>query len=130
VVRGGFDALKERGVDGLLELIAPDFEMTTPANLASEPDTFRGHDGLRRYFDSFYDAMDNIYMEGHDFTAVGEKVVVDFTLHATGRSTGIETGLRAFQVWTIRDSLAILLELFETEEEAMEAASGRTGGAA
>ena len=34
--------------------------MTTPANLAAEPDTYRGHEGIRRYFDSFYDVMDEV----------------------------------------------------------------------
>jgi ketosteroid isomerase-like protein len=122
LVRKGFEALRERGPEGLLdELIDPEFEMTTPSNLASEPDTYRGHDGIRRYFDSFYEVMDDIYMEGHEFLAVGDRVVVDFTLHATGRSTGIAAGQNAFQVWTLKEGKAIRLELFATREEAIAA---------
>lgn len=54
LIKRGFEALKENGVEGLLLFIAEDFEVTTPAALASEPDTYRGHEGIRRYFDSFY----------------------------------------------------------------------------
>ena len=46
-------------------MIHPEFEVTTPQSLASEPDTYRGHEGIRRYFDSFYEAMENVYFEGH-----------------------------------------------------------------
>ncbi|MFN2612149.1 MAG: nuclear transport factor 2 family protein [Solirubrobacterales bacterium] len=123
LIKGGFDALKENGVEGLLPLIAQDFEVTTPAALASEPDTYRGPEGIRRYFDSFYEVMEDIYFEGHEFIAVGGKVVVDFTLHARGRTTGIEAGQRAFQVWTARGDKATRLEVFVTREEAMAAAA-------
>jgi len=122
IVRRGFDALKENGVEGLLPLIHPDFEATTPPGLATEPDTYRGRDGVQRYFDSFYEAMEDIYFEGHEFTAIGDKVVVDFTLHATGRSSGIPVELRAFQVWTLTEGTAIGLELFPGRDEAMAAA--------
>ena len=42
VVRNGFEALREGDVEALLPLIDEDFEVTTPASLAAEPDTARG----------------------------------------------------------------------------------------
>ncbi|HET8592451.1 MAG TPA: nuclear transport factor 2 family protein, partial [Solirubrobacterales bacterium] len=57
LVRRGFERLREAGVEGLLPFIHPEFEVTTPASLAAEPDTYRGREGIRRYFDSFGDAM-------------------------------------------------------------------------
>lgn len=122
IVRKGFDALKEDGVEGLLPLIHPEFEATTPPSLASEPDTYRGVEGVKRYFASFYDAMEDIYFEGHKFTPVGDRVVVDFTLHATGRSTGIEVEQSAFQVWKLKDGKAIALDLYTDRDEATAAA--------
>ncbi|MGH2952674.1 MAG: nuclear transport factor 2 family protein [Solirubrobacterales bacterium] len=122
LVREGFDALDKGGPEALISLIADDFVVTTPPSLASEPDTYVGPEGVRRYFDSFYEAMDRIEFIPHSFEEVGERVLVDFTLRARGRSTGIEAEQRGFQLWHIRDGQAVRLELFPTEEEAREAA--------
>jgi ketosteroid isomerase-like protein len=128
IVKRGFEAFNRDGVEGLLPFVHPDFEATTPPELASEPDTYRGHEGVRRYFDSFYEVMEGIWWEAHHFHQVGERVVVEFTLHARGKSTGLEFGQEAVQVWELRDGKGIGLELYPTLDEAMAAAGGETAG--
>ncbi len=123
LVRDGFEKLAEGGVEAMLDFVHPEFEVTTPQSLASEPGTYRGHDGLRRYFDSFYEAMDEVRFEPHELTAVGDRVVADFTLHARGRTTGLEAEQRAFMLWTLKDDKAYRLELFTDRDEAIAAAS-------
>jgi len=122
VVRRGFEALREGGVEALIDLVDPEFEFTTPASMSAEPDTYRGHDGLRRYFASFYDAMEEIRFEPQDFIAVGERVVVPYKLTARGRTTGIEAEQHAVFVWQVRDGIAVGLELHPDLEEALAAA--------
>ena len=110
-------------MDGILPYIHPEFEATTPPNLASEPDTYRGHDGIRRWFDSFYEVMEDIRWDAHGFERqVGEKVIVQFTLRARGKTTGLDFGQEAVMVWTLRDGRATRVELFETVDEAVAAA--------
>jgi len=121
IVRGGFEAFNERGVEGILPIVDPGFEVTTPPELASEPDTYRGHDGIRRYFDSFYEAMDEIRWDARSFREVGDRVVVEFTLRARGKSTGLEFGQEAVMVWELRDGKAIGLALYPTLDQALEA---------
>jgi ketosteroid isomerase-like protein len=122
VVRRGIEALREGGVEALIELVDPEFEVTTPPSLASEPDTYRGPEGIRRYFDSFYEAMDEISVEPHSFREVGQRVVAETTLHARGRTTGLEFSLHGYQVWTLRGGKAIRLEVFAVRDEAFAAA--------
>jgi ketosteroid isomerase-like protein len=124
IIRGGFEALSEGGVDALMPLIHPEFEMTTPANLAAEPDTYRGPEGVRRYFDSFYDAMDEVRFEPGKLREAGERVIAQSTLIARGRATGIEAKQQVVLVWTLRDELVIRVEVFATLEEALEATQG------
>ncbi|HYQ13488.1 MAG TPA: nuclear transport factor 2 family protein [Solirubrobacterales bacterium] len=122
LVRERFAPMREGDVEALLTLIHPDFEVTTPPGLAAEPDTYRGPEGIRRYFDSFYEIMDRVSFEPHDFIGVGERVVVPVTLRARGRTTGIETTQKLVQVWELRDEKAYRIEVYATLEEAMEAA--------
>ncbi len=123
IVTRAITAFNERGVEALIPFIHPEFEGRTPPNLASEPDTYRGHDGVRRWFDSFYEVMDDIRWDTRGFAKqVGEKVVIQFTLRARGKTTGLDFGQDAVMVWTLRDGKGIRIELFETIDEALAAA--------
>src|SRR3954465_5440566 len=110
LIRTAYAVFAEQGVEAVLAFTDPEFETTTPPSLASEPDTYRGHHGVRRYFGSFGDAMEGVYFEGREFTPVGDKVLVDTQLHARGRVTGIETVQRAFLVWTLREGMVTSVE--------------------
>jgi hypothetical protein len=123
IVRGAYAALAEQGVEAMLAFTDPQFETTTPPSLASEPDTYRGHEGVRRYFGSFGDALEGVYFVGQEFTAVGDKVLVDTKMHARGRTTGIEAEQRAFLVFTLRDGLVKRVETFAEQGQAIEAAA-------
>ena len=122
IVERGFEAFNQGGVEALLPRLHPDFEVTTPPELASEPDTYHGHEGVRRYFDSFYEVMEEIRWEPRSFQEAGGRVVVEFTLRARGKSTGLEVGQDAVMVWELRDGKAIGLELYPTLDEALAAA--------
>jgi uncharacterized protein len=127
LVRQRFGPMRDGDVEALLPLIHPEFEVTTPPALAAEPDTYRGREGIRRYFESFYESMDRVSFEPDDFIAVGERVVVPVTLRARGRTTGIETAQRVVQVWELRDEKAYRIEVYATLEEAMDAARSAEG---
>jgi ketosteroid isomerase-like protein len=123
IIRRGFETMQRDGWQTLLSLIDPEFELTTPPDLAMEPDTYHGEAGLRRYFESFEDAMEDIQIvsEG-EFLGAGEKVFVPFRLSARGRETGIEATQHAFQVWTMRAGKGLRVEIFASREQALEAA--------
>jgi hypothetical protein len=122
IARRAYAALVEEGVEGVIAFADPEFEVTTPPSLASEPGTFRGHDGIRRWFGGFSDGLEDVYFEGREFTAAGDQVLVETVLHARGRTTGIDVEQRAFLLWTFRDGLAVRVEPFAEREPALEAA--------
>ena len=128
IMRRAYAVLAEEGVEAVLAFADPDCESTTPPSLASEPDTYRGHEGVRRWFGSFGDAMEGVYLEGLEFTAVGDSVLVDTKLHARGRMTGIEAEQRAFVVYTLREGLVTRIEAFPEHAQALEAAGLNSEG--
>jgi ketosteroid isomerase-like protein len=120
-VRAGFEALERRGVEGLLGFIDPEFETTTPPELTVEPATYRGHEGLRHYFESFYEVMDEVRFEPAEFIDAGGRVVVPARLIARGRDTGIEAEQSVVFVWTLRDGKALRLDTYPTKAQALAA---------
>src|SRR4051794_32382451 len=121
LVRQGFEAMSAGDPDAMMPFIHPEFEVTTPPGLAAEPDTYRGPEGIRRYFDSFYDAMDDVRFDAKDFIAVGDRVVVPMTLRARGRTTGIVVEQDVVQIWHLRDRRAVRVDVFATLDQAMAA---------
>jgi ketosteroid isomerase-like protein len=122
LVRRGFEALEVGDAEALIPLVHPEFEMTTPSGLAAEPDTYRGPDGVRRYFDSFYEAMDEVGVHADRLEDLGGgRVMTPSTLRARGRSTGLVAEQSLVLIWVIKDSLAYRLQVFATEAEARAA---------
>jgi ketosteroid isomerase-like protein len=48
-------------------------------------------------------------------------VLVEFTLRARGKTTGLDFGQDAVMVWELRDGLAIRVSLYPTLDEALAA---------
>ena len=60
-VRDSFEALADGGVDALLPYLHSDFELVVSAETALEPGSYRGGEGLRRYFGSYDEAMGDVH---------------------------------------------------------------------
>jgi ketosteroid isomerase-like protein len=111
LARRGFDALATGGVDAMLEFVHPEFEMETLPQIAAEPQLYRGHEGVRRWFDSFYEVMDEIAIEPTSYEQLDtDRVLLEFTMRARGQSSGIEVEQEAKAIATLRDKLLVSLE--------------------
>src|SRR5215467_5231914 len=106
-LRRGFEAFNSGDIERILRFIDPDFEAQIPAAFSAEPDTYRGHDGARRYFETFQEALEEIRFHAERFWDAGESVVVAARLTARGKRTAIPVEQRFTQVWTIRDGKAV-----------------------
>ena len=126
VVRRGFEALNG-GVEAFIEFVDPEFETETSPELTPEPDVYRGYDGVRRYFASFEETMEEIRFEPGEFIEVGDRVLVPVRLSAKGKETGITVEQRLTTVWVLRDGKAVRIESYATEEQARRAAGLATG---
>ena len=122
LLRDGFSRLAEEGYESLLPLVHPEFEMTTLPGIAAEPQTYRGIEGMRRWWESFYEVMDEVQVVPDEFYDAGEgRVVVASTLRATGQSSGLEVAQPAFLRVHLRDEQMYRIEFFPTLEEALAA---------
>jgi ketosteroid isomerase-like protein len=125
LVRRGFEALNREGLEGMMDLIDPEFKAITLPEVSVEPDTYRGPDGLRRYFAAFEGVMEDVRFEPEEFVACGDHVLVPCRLHARGVGTGIEVEQLFYMVWTIRDGKALRLIGYGDRDEAERVAGIR-----
>lgn len=120
LVRRGFEAFNSGDIDRILSFTGPDLEIEVPPGLSAEPDTYRGHAGVRRYFQSFDEAMDEVHFQAERFWDAAEAVVVDVRVTARGKQTAILVEQRAAQLWTIRGGRVIRIRAYASLSEALE----------
>jgi ketosteroid isomerase-like protein len=124
-LRRGFEALSSGDVERILAFVDPDFEAVVPPEFSAEPDTYRGYEGVRRYFASFQEVMEEIRFEADRVWDAGDSVVVEVRVTARGRETGIPVEQQITQVWGIRDGKATPAQTYVSLSEALEAAGLR-----
>jgi ketosteroid isomerase-like protein len=129
-VREMIDAFNSTDLDRMLALADPEFEAAVPPELSAEPDTYRGHEGIRRYFASFQEVMDEISFEAEDLWDAGGAVILTLTLSAFGRHSSIPVRQRLAQVWRVRDGRVLAVESYAHREQALEAAGAAGRGRA
>jgi ketosteroid isomerase-like protein len=129
VVRALFERVNAGDIDGVLELLAPDSVFVVPPEASAEPDTYRGHDGARRYFSGFDGILDDVRFELLDFDQVTDDTVLAASrLTGRGTTTGIPVEQETFVVLTVRGGLVTWIRPYNDRDEAVAALRSSTGG--
>jgi ketosteroid isomerase-like protein len=98
VVQRLFDQYAEGGVEAVLDGADRDIVIEIPPDLSAEPDTYHGHDGVRRYFAGFEGMIDDVRYEAFELTPVGDSVVAHSRLSGRGVSSGLDVNLEVYVV--------------------------------
>ena len=122
-----FELLNSDQYEQALPLIDERFEMVTTPEVASEPDTYRGRDGVRRWWESFLEAMDSVRLKAlHMHPVEPGRVIVEFEIHARGQRSGIDTVQPGITLATVADGMLQRLEFFTDLDQARAAARPRS----
>ena len=122
LVRRMLDALNEEGVEAALEFVAEDFHGVVPPELSAEPDSYDGHDGLRHYFDSFQEIVDDLRFDAEELVEVAPNVIAARGLiTGRGRESGIPIEMRVPGLYRIRDGKVIGIEAYPSWDDAVAA---------
>jgi ketosteroid isomerase-like protein len=119
VVQRLVDAFNSGDIDGILALTHPDFEVEVPPELSAEPDVYIGHAGMRRYWESFHDALDEVRFDLEEYWELDGAVVVALRVSAKGRRTAIAIEQRNAGVWRTRDRKALQANIFASLADAL-----------
>jgi ketosteroid isomerase-like protein len=128
LIERAFGLLQSDTYEQVLPLVHEDFEMVTTRDVASEPDVYRGREGVRRWWTSFLDVMDEVHLDPVSFEDVGDgRVIVEFEIRARGQASGIEATQPAVAIASVTDGKLSSLEFFMTVELARAAARAPRG---
>jgi ketosteroid isomerase-like protein len=123
LVRQSTDAYNSRDIDGMLENWAPDAVLDWSNARSFDAGVYRGHDEIRAFMERFLSAWDEVRIEIVDGPAEVEDGVVltENVAYMRGRD-GIEVQARSAWLTTIRGDQTASLTLYQTKQEALEAA--------
>jgi ketosteroid isomerase-like protein len=123
VVRKAFDAFTRRDVEAFVRIMDPEVELYVPvtAELAGEPVPYRGHDGIRRYFEHVKMVWERLEVFLHEYHDLGDRVMVVGRVRAQGRNGRIED-TPAHWVWQIEDGRITAGHVYTDRKQALEAA--------
>ena len=102
-----FARYQEAGVEPALESIHEDVVIEIPPDMSAEPDTYRGHDGARRYFAGFDGLIEDVRFEPLELVPVDELVLAHLRVTGRGASSGLDVRLDPFVVAEFEDGKII-----------------------
>jgi ketosteroid isomerase-like protein len=122
VRRGCYEAFTESGVFNY-EFLDPEIEWQGPREFPDLAATHHGHDGVRRYMEKLFEALEDYRMVPEEFIDAGTDQVLVFSREGgRGRGSGAEVQTHpTAHVWTIRDGKAIRMQSYWERSDALEA---------
>jgi ketosteroid isomerase-like protein len=117
------EAWGRRDIDAALAYTDPQIELDWSESRAPFSGIYRGHDGLRRFWASLWEAWDEFrVIVEEEIVECGEgRHITATAARARGRGSGIEVESRGAVLWTVRDGKIAGAKLFQSKDEALEA---------
>jgi ketosteroid isomerase-like protein len=121
IIQQAFDAYRRRDLDALLALVDPEVEVRSLMTEA-ERTTYRGHDGVRDWFDAVFGVFPDWCPELDTTREVAPgKVVAGFCAKATAAASGVHIEQDYWQAARLRNSRILSFGFYRTEADALEA---------
>ena len=111
--------------DSWREYFDPAVVWDTSASKMPAAGVYHGHDGIEEFFRDWLPTWRDFEVETREYIDAGDSVVVVFRQTGTGRSSGVRTARDVFGVYGLKDAKVIRYGLYESREEALEAAGLR-----
>ena len=119
-VRAAWEAISANDFERFIEAVHPEVEFTSLIAEA-EAVTYRGHAGVRRWWDSVREAFPEFWGEALELRELGGDQVLA-RVCMCGKVQGRKVEQTIWQVLTIRDGLVVSWAVFRTEAEALRSA--------
>jgi ketosteroid isomerase-like protein len=123
VVRLLFERFAEGGIEPALEGLSEELVIEIPPEMSAEPDTYRGHQGARRYFDGFDGMIEDLRYEALELIPLGDDVLAHVRLSGRGASSGLDVALEPYVVHELADGKIVRIRPYPDLDSARAALS-------
>jgi ketosteroid isomerase-like protein len=119
-VRGLADAITRRDPEAAVAVCDPQVEFLSM--LAVSGRAYKGHDGIREYFDDVASAWGEWRVDVHRVAAAGDgRVAIVMTMHMRGKESGAALSQETGHVWTLRNEKLLRNQPFREPQQALRA---------
>ena len=109
-------------LDGALECVHDELEFDWSDSMGPFVGTYRGHDGLTRFWTDMLEAWERFSPEMVEVIECGpERLITLDVVRARGKGSGIDMEARGAMLWTVREGKIVGAKMFQTKAEALEA---------
>ena len=119
-VRGSYEALNRKDIEGTVAVLAPDAEWHESSELP-DSDVFIGREAVRRFLQGFLEQWSEFRQEVEEVTVEGERAAVFIHLTARGRGSGANVDARYAHLWTVRGGLGVRVDAYYDRDAALRA---------
>jgi ketosteroid isomerase-like protein len=121
VVRRAYEHLNRGDVEGVVELCDDHFLLDMSERVFN-PDTYRGHDGIRRFHKGVEDAWESYRWDVEETRIAGDSVVALLHCQGQSREGGPEVDWRVAWLWRFRGGRPVSLRFYRDRAQALQAA--------
>jgi ketosteroid isomerase-like protein len=119
------DAFNRRDLDGFLATNDPGVEFTPYERALEGLGPYRGHDGIRTWWEDSFEALPDLSAELHEVRDLGKMTFARGRLRGAGAGSGASFERTLWLVNEWHDKKVVWWHAFESEAEALEAVGRR-----
>lgn len=119
--RAAYAAWSARDLDAFVEVFSEDVEVRPFLGRGLGASTYRGHSGLRRWYEEATEDWDELRVEPHEFREAGDRLAVFLKATGKGRGSHVEVAAEIVHVAEFRDGKFTKLQGFGDREQALKA---------
>jgi ketosteroid isomerase-like protein len=116
------EAFNRRDLDGYLALNDPDVEFTPYERVIEGLGPYRGHDGVRTWWEETLEILPDLRVELEDVRGFGDLTLVRGYLRGRGAGSGASFKRTYWGVFRWHNQRIVWWHAFQSEAEALEAA--------
>ena len=121
VVRAGYAAFQRGDLADALAIFDPDFVLEVHTGRADLPElpVYRGHEGFLENWRDVTEPFDDVRVELQAAEGTSERIIATVLMSGRGKASHAPFEIHIYHAWTLRDGIAVRLDIYSSMEEAL-----------